>query len=141
MFESIDAPKGPNWRLRFVFASIILALVLGLGWISRMTRMPLRSYRGTLPPVSPQQLELANRLTADVNYLSATIGERSLSGAGSLNQTVEYLSGRLREAGYAVTERRYSVDGQEVSNLEASLLGRDGKSGLVVLGAHYDSVP
>ena len=139
MFESIDAPSGPNWKLRFAYASFLLALVLGLVWVSQITRMPLRSYSGPLPPLSPQQSELAHRLAADVEYLSVSIGERSISRAGSLEASVEYLSDALQQAGYAVTERKYKVAGQEVSNVEASLLG-DNENGVVVLGAHYDSV-
>ncbi len=139
MFESIGA-QGPNWKLRFVCAAVALALVAGLGWLLRTTQMPLRSYKGPLPQLSPEQSELADRLSADVNYLSATIGERSVPRAGSLEATAEYLVGNLRQAGYAVTEHKYSVAGQEVSNVEASLPGSDSASGTVIVGAHYDSV-
>jgi hypothetical protein len=139
MFESIDA-QGPNWKLRFVCAALALALVAGLGWLLRMTQMPLRSYKGPLPQLSPEQSGLADRLSADVNYLSAAIGERSVPRTGSLEATAEYLGDNLRQAGYAVREHKYSVAGQEVSNVEASLPGSDSASGTVIVGAHYDSV-
>jgi len=140
MFESISVPKGPNWKLRSACAALAVVLVFGLGWLLRMTQMPLRSYEGPLPPLSHEQSELADRLSADVNYLSTAIGERSVPRAGSLEATAEYLSGNLRDAGYVVTERKYSVAGQEVSNVEASLPGSDSTSGTVIVGAHYDSV-
>jgi Zn-dependent M28 family amino/carboxypeptidase len=89
--------------------------------------------------LSPQQSELAHRLAADVDYLSVSIGERSMSRAGSLATSVEYLTEVLQKAGYAVAEREYTVGRHKVSNVEASLPG-DNKSGVVVLGAHYDSV-
>jgi Zn-dependent M28 family amino/carboxypeptidase len=76
----------------------------------------------------------------DVQYLSVTIGERSIPRAGSLQATVEYLRDSLRQAGYKVTEHSYSVEGQTVSNLEATLLGSDATKGTVIVGAHYDSV-
>jgi Zn-dependent M28 family amino/carboxypeptidase len=140
MFELISAKKGPNWKLRLTCAVVMLALALALGWLLRITQMPLRSYKGTLPPLSHEQTELADRLFADVNYLSAAIGERSLPRTGSLKAASEYLSENLRQAGYTVTESKYSVDGQEVSNVEASLPGSNSASGAVIVGAHYDSV-
>jgi len=140
MFESIGAPQGPNWKLRLVCVPLVLALVVGLGWLLRITQMPLRSYNGPLPQLLPEQSELANRLSADVHYLSAAIGERSIPQAGSLESTAEYLGSNLRQAGYAVTEHKYSVAGVEVRNVEASLPGSGSASGTIVVGAHYDSV-
>jgi Zn-dependent M28 family amino/carboxypeptidase len=46
----------------------------------------------------------------------------------------------LRQAGYTAVEERYSAGGQEVSNIEASLIGSDPANGTIVVGAHYDSV-
>jgi Zn-dependent M28 family amino/carboxypeptidase len=140
MFESPYDPKSRNWKLRFAGTALSLALILGVGWLLRMTQMPLRSYRGDLPPLSRQESELADRLSGDVNYLSAVIGERSVSRNGSLQAAVEYLSGNLRQAGYAVKESKYALAGQSVSNLEATLSGRDTASDTIIVGAHYDSV-
>jgi Zn-dependent M28 family amino/carboxypeptidase len=61
--------------------------------------------------------------------------------AGSLQATIEYIRENLRQAGYVVTEHPYSVEGQDVSNLEATLAGSDTVEGTVIVGAHYDSVP
>jgi hypothetical protein len=140
MFESIGGPTRPNWKLRLTGVVIVLTLVSGMVWLLRMTQMPLRSYLGTLPALSGEQSELAGRLSADVNYLSVTIGERSVPRAGSLKVTAEYLADNLRRAGYVVAERSYSVEGHVVSNLEVTLVGSDPASGVIVVGAHYDSV-
>jgi hypothetical protein len=141
MFESIGAPKGPNWKLRFLCtAAFALVLLTVLVWLLRMTQMPLRSYKGPLPQLSPEQSELADRLSADMTYLSVTIGERCVSRAGSLEATAEYLGFNLRQAGYAASDHKYSAAGQEVSNVEASLPGSDSASGTVIVSAHYDSV-
>jgi len=67
MFELISAKKRPNWKLRLTCAVVVLALVAALGWLLRITQMPLRSYKGTLPPLSHEQTEVADRLFADVN--------------------------------------------------------------------------
>lgn len=141
MFESINTPTRPNWMLRMAAAAVLVALGAGFVSLWRMTQMPLRSYKGSLFPLSEPLLDLANRLEAHVRYLSGTIGERNIHRAGSLQATTEYLRNNLVNAGYAVTEQTYTVEGHEVSNLEAQLVGRERDEGAVVVGAHYDSVP
>ena len=103
MFESVEFASRPNWKLRIASAAIALALVAGFIWFLRMTQMPLRSYAGPLPPLSQEQLELRDRLSAHVRNLSVTIGERSMRRVGSLQATIEYIRDNLRQAGYFVT--------------------------------------
>jgi len=93
-----------------------------------------------LPPMSHAQSELRDRLSTEVRYLSETIGERNVWRKESLIAVVNYLRGNLQQAGYAVTERAYRVEGQEVSNVEVSVTGADGTADTVVVGAHYDTV-
>jgi hypothetical protein len=140
MFESIGAPARPNWKFRVVLVGLALALVSGSGWVLRMTQMPLASYKGPLAALSPEQEQLGSRLSADVRYLSSTIGERSMLRPGSLQASIEYLRTNLQRAGYTVVEDSYLAEGQKVSNLEASLVGSDSTSAPVIVGAHYDSV-
>ena len=140
MFESLSVPRRPNWKLRMVVAAIVPALVWGIVWLLRMTQMPLTSYGGPLPPLSQEQSQLAERLSAHVKYLSVTIGERSIPRAGSLKATTNYLRSNLLQAGYSVQEHTYSVAGQEVSKIEADLPGSDSATGTIIVGAHYDSV-
>jgi hypothetical protein len=139
MFESISAQAGPNWKLRLVLA--VSTVALGAGFVSlwRMTQMPLKSFNGSLPPLSAVQSELASRLSEDVRGLS-TIGERNIHRAGSLETTKGYLRNSLIQAGYTVSEQTYTVEGHPVNNLEAELVGRESGEGAVVVGAHYDSV-
>ncbi len=126
--------------LRIAAAVVIVALGPGLISLWWMTQMPLQSYKGPLPPLSAAQSELANRLSEHVRYLSVTIGERSTRRTGSLQATTDYLRSSLVQAGYTVSEQTYTVDGNAATNLEAELPGSDRASGLVVLGAHCDSV-
>jgi hypothetical protein len=141
MFESISAPTRPNWMLRIVSAAVIVALGVGFVSLWRMTQMPLRSYKGPLPSLTPAQSELARRLEAHVKFLSVTIGERNTHRAGSLQSSVDYLRTNLVQAGYAVEEQSYTVESHVVSNLEVELAGSESTAGAVVVGAHYDSVP
>ncbi len=140
MFEAVGGPSRPNWKLRIVVVAIVLSIVWGIIWLLRITQMPLVSYKGPLPQLSSEQSELAIRLAAHVKFLSATIGERSITRVGSLKATTEYLRSNFVAAGYSVEDRPYQVEGQEVSNLEASLPGSDNTAGTIVVGAHYDSV-
>lgn len=140
MFEQVSESTGKNWKLLLVFAVLAFALVAGLIWVLRMTRMPLRSYTGPLPPLTSQQLETANRLSQHVKYLSETIGERNLSRAGTLQAATDYLQSQLKEVGYSPSEQTYLVQGRQVRNLEVILPGSGAASETVVVGAHYDSV-
>jgi hypothetical protein len=123
MFESIAVPARPNWKLRIAAVLSIAAIAAGIVSLWRMTQMPLRSYRGSLPPISLSQSDLARRMAEHVHQLSVAIGERSIPRPGSLELATEYLRGVLSADGYNVTEQSYSVNGHTVSNLEAQLAG------------------
>lgn len=140
MFESVGDRNGSNWKARLACAALVLALAVGLVWILRMTQMPLKSYVGPLPPLAGAQNELEGRLSTEVKYLSETIGERNVWRTGSLQIAVNHFRSDLQQAGYAVTERTYRVEGQEVSNLEVSVAGSESDSGTLIVGAHYDTV-
>lgn len=140
MFEPVSDRSSPNWTLRLACSALAIALVAGLVWILPMTQMPLKSYSQPLPPISSAESELKSRLSTEVKYLSETIGERNVWKAGSLQAVVNHLRGNLQQTGYAVTERSYRVEGQEVSNLEVSIAGSESARETVVVGAHYDTV-
>jgi len=141
MFEQVNVSAGRSWKLWLVLAVLAFGLLACLIWVLRMTRMPLKSYTGQLPPLTSEQLGIANHLSQDVKYLSETIGERNLPKAGTLQAATDYLQSQLKQAGYAATEQTYLVQGHQVRNLEVRLPGTDSAGETVVVGAHYDSVP
>jgi Zn-dependent M28 family amino/carboxypeptidase len=140
MFEHLSEATGRNWKLWLALAALAIALTACLIWVLRMTRMPLKSYAGQLPPLTREQLEIANHLSQHVKYLSETVGERNLTKEGSLQATTDYIENQFRLKGYSVKEQIYSVQGHEVRNLGVIIPGRDTTAGTVVVGAHYDSV-
>jgi len=77
-----------------------------------------------------------------VQHLSVQIGERHLWKNSSLYEAAEYIESVLRGYGegseYSVERQTYSCYGKSVSNLIAQ---KSGKEEVVVLGAHYDTVP
>jgi hypothetical protein len=141
MFESIGSPTGPSWKLRIALALLIVLLVAGAISVWRMTQMPLRSFEGPLPALSDTQMELASRLTEHVRFLSGTVGVRNVDPVGSLQKTEDYLRERLVQAGYTVKDQTYTVHGDAVRNLEVELAGSSSTVGIIVIGAHYDTVP
>src|ERR1700722_11980970 len=141
MLEPILDSRKPNWKLRLVCIALGLSLLAGFVWVWRMTQMPLKSHNQPLHPLSDDESQLAVHLSVHVKYLFETIGERSLSRPGSLQTVTDYLSDAFKKAGYAAKECTYSVGGHLVTNIEASLIDGDNETGIVVVGAHYDSVP
>lgn len=140
MFEQVSESAGRSWKLWLVLAVLAFGLLASLIWVLRMTRMPLKTYSGQLPPLTNEQLESVGHLSHHVKYLSETIGERNLSKAGTLQAAADYFQSQLKQAGYAVTEQTYLVQGHQVRNLEVRLPGTDSAGKTVVVGAHYDSV-
>lgn len=90
-------------------------------------------------PIDIQKNILIDSLYRHTEYLSVKVGERHLWKVGSLNKTVDYIESVFNDYGYTVHRQTYSCYGQNVSNLIAEKPGKE--QGLVVIGAHYDTVP
>lgn len=126
-------------RILVVFG-VLAGAALGLGLY--VTRGPGVSYRGELPPLTSAQRAAAARLKADVTTLATEIGARDMAAhPKALAKAAAHVEARLRAAGYAVARRPFEVKGRPVDNLEAVLAGGAKASEVVVVGAHYDSVP
>jgi Zn-dependent M28 family amino/carboxypeptidase len=82
---------------------------------------------------------LRENLYQHVEYLSVKIGDRHLWKEGSLNKSADYIESELMAIGYVVQRQTYSCYGKSVSNLMVEKTGTD--KGVVILGAHYDTVP
>lgn len=81
------------------------------------------------------------RLLADIDMLADSIGERHMWRPSALRSAADYLRVAFAQAGYAVAAQAYDVHGIKVENLEAVLPGSSDRALVVVVGAHYDSVP
>ncbi|MFW5921038.1 MAG: M28 family peptidase [Polyangiales bacterium] len=104
-----------------------------------MIRMPGHSHAGPLPKLTTEQSELAGALQHDVQVLAGDIGERNTRHYGNLREASGFIERSFEEAGYDATRQVYELQGREYDNLEAEVSARDGDSGIVVVGAHYDS--
>ena len=88
-------------------------------------------------PVSREDLETYVRI------LSQDIGERHLGKMENLKAAAYFIESSLGPSnmGYQVQRQKYQVEGHEVWNLEVTVPGSGKENGLIVIGAHYDTVP
>jgi len=124
----------------FLLRSTLLFGLLAMGGCFMMF-MPGKSHQGSLPLPTPEEERIAQRLRADVATLAGTIGERNSLRYGQLQQAAAYIGDSLRRMGYQVRGESYLVGGKPVSNILVELPGSSRKDEIVLVGAHYDSVP
>lgn len=80
-------------------------------------------------------------LRTHVETLAGEIGSRGLRRGAALRRTLDYLDTTLTAMGYTVERETYAVGEQEATNLYVDLTGTQRPGDIVVIGAHYDSVP
>ena len=83
----------------------------------------------------------ARALRRRVETLAGSIGERNVWKYERLQRAADYIDAELRANGYAPERQTYDVSHLAVSNIEATLPGTTRGGEIVVLGAHYDTVP
>jgi Zn-dependent M28 family amino/carboxypeptidase len=84
---------------------------------------------------------LAERLFRHVDQLAGLIGPRHLAAPSALAAAAELVTRELVDAGYAVEPQGYTIGGHEVANIVAELPGGRRQDEIVVVGAHYDTIP
>lgn len=132
--------KRVSTRRKVAGAAVLLA-VLAVPVVSwdRTANMPGESFSGSLPGITPAQLELALGLSQDVEHLAVTIGERNLQQHGNLERAADWIDAELRKASYEPDRQTYEVDGKPCHNIEVVVSEGAARSEIIVVGAHYDS--
>lgn len=128
-------PMNILWILLAFLA--LFALLAGLAFWVRLA--PGKSYAGPLPTLTPSQLATAERLEADVEVLAA--GPRDVTHPQALRAAADHVVAGLEKAGWTPRRLPYVALGHPVENLEAVRPGKEKPNEIVVIGAHYDSVP
>ena len=139
MFDSVSIPENPKWLKWATIAIIAIVFISGAVWLWRITKMPLSSFDGSLPPLAAHQEELRDRLAVHVHELSTKIGERNLSRPAALSQARSYIESQLEGFGYTPHRQCYAVAENQVCNIEAEIRGVAALQDMLVIGAHYDS--
>lgn len=110
------------------------------GW--NVIRMPGRSHRGPLPPADDELAQQATDLRHHVTQLAEEIGDRNvLHRPRELAQTADYIEAEFAGVGYRVKRQECEVSGNVCCNLEVEVPGTSRPDEIVIIGAHYDSVP
>ena len=87
-----------------------------------------------MPIISAQQL------FTHVNKLAGEIGEHNIYHPHALHAVADYITLEWQQQGYPVIPYSYTVKGLQCSNLEIPRSGSNPANGVIVIGAHYDSV-
>ena len=106
-----------------------------------MIFMPGKSWSDSVPPLSEQEQQIGQNLKQHVDVLAQEIGERNVWNKEALAAAAAYIRSTLGRSGYAVQIQSFDSQGQTVQNIEVVLPGAALPEEIVVVGAHYDSVP
>jgi hypothetical protein len=120
------------------YPAFLLLALLTLWLVS--IRMPGRTWRAPLPPLTPAEDSTRQRLEAHVQMLAGTIGERGQTRMRALDSAAAYIDQTFRALGYRVDEQPYTVGSKVFKNLEIVIPGRTLPNENIVIGAHYDTV-
>lgn len=103
--------------------------------------MPGKTHRGPLPPLSPEETLIRERLATHVGVLAGDIGERNIWRYPALLAAADYIERTFAELGYAPTDEPFESGGRPVRNIFAERPGMGAPEEIVLVGAHYDTVP
>jgi len=81
------------------------------------------------------------RLKVHIEYLASKIGERHVLRIDALDAAREYIEAEWRAQGYSVNRQWYDAGGRRCANLEVERPGGARKEEILLVGAHYDTVP
>jgi Zn-dependent M28 family amino/carboxypeptidase len=124
----------------FIFWLIAAAFVALAGGFY-MTQMPGASFRGGLPALNEDQQSLSEMLSRHVDALASEAGTRGAHQPAALTDACEYLKSQLRRAGYEVQNEQVDEHGLSLTSLQVTLVGQSRPQDVIVIAAHYDSVP
>ncbi len=123
---------------RWVLQILLLIAILSLYSIMNIRTQPPPPQ---LPPLTPLELQLRDRLKLHIETLATRIGPRNMWRWDKLQEASTYIRLELEGYGYAVQPQCFEVLGKEACNLEVELPGKNRPEEIVLLGAHYDTVP
>ena len=92
--------------------------------------------------MNPQELtHIASNAKRIISTLAADYPSRHGSRPEVLNAAASFIENEFRSIGYEVESQYYESHGTRVRNLLAERKGRDAGKPVIILGAHYDTVP
>lgn len=131
--ERLRPYQGNLLAILFVLVIFSLPVMFAL-W---MTAVPGQSYSGPLPALTADQEKLAQRLNGHVKEIARK--PHNVQHPKELERVASYIENELTEMGYPIYRQPFTVDGQEVRNIEVTIEPAKANSGTLIVGAHYDS--
>lgn len=123
-------------QIHLTFLKLLL-----MPFLRKYMKMPGKSFTGQFSPLNAQEAEIKERLDWYVRSLAVDIGERSIARYDKLCDAARYIENTLWGLGYDVAAQDFVVDNVPLKNLEVELRGRSRPQEIIVIGAHYDTVP
>jgi hypothetical protein len=121
--------------------AVVLPVVAGLALTPCTMQMPGTRHTGPLPLLTPEQSRLTESLRADVQTLAGEIGDRNVQRPERLAAAADFIEASLVATGFRPLRQTYNIQDVPCSNIEAQLTGSQLPEEIVVVGAHYDSIP
>lgn len=104
--------------------------------VAYMFTLPGKSYTGALPPLTHDEIVIADNLRRHVFAIAST--EHNVFRPAELEAAARYIERELSASRYASRAQRYDCAVGRVRNIEVEIAGTSAE--LIVVGAHYDSV-
>ncbi|WP_437204595.1 M28 family peptidase [Planctomicrobium sp. SH664] len=89
----------------------------------------------------PIDSALVSRLMQHVDCLAGVIGPRHLGKPAAFQAAAGFVEKELTAGGWTTSRQRYPASGHEVANIVAEQGGTSRPHEILVVGAHYDTVP
>ena len=129
-------------RMWVLLASLALLGLLSLLAYRIMVDVKPHTSRTIIDRSHQSEIEaIQGRLMEHVRVLSVTIGERHLGRPKALQAAADYIREIWTHDRLAVSEERFEAEGQTVVNVIVEQPGSVRPTEIIVVGAHYDSVP
>ena len=88
-----------------------------------MIKMLNRTYTGSLPPLTDEELRYRDMIRQDIEWLAGEIGERNVQRYANLCAAADFIQLSFEQAGYEVKGQRYEVSGRTCYNIEVEISG------------------
>ncbi len=96
--------------------------------------------QGIAPALIPQK-SCEENLKQHVYMLAGEIGERNIQRPESLINASHYISRQWQAMGYEIHSQGYRAKNIPCTNIEITQKGTETPEKIIVIGAHYDSIP
>jgi hypothetical protein len=126
--------------VKSLLGGVLLALAVIFVLLTYMVWMPNPKGAMLTQPDAREVSALRQRLRAHVEHLSTSRLGRNFIKLDHLTSAKNYIAEQFTRAGYTVRYNRYELDGDTYSNIIVDIPASQPASGLLLVGAHYDSV-